>query len=423
VWIKSVFKEKEMRGKKIVLFFVFIAMLLAPSAMVFARGGSQTSGGAAQLKPVKIAVAFWAIDANALLIQKYFSEYVGPALNATFMFSEAVEDADSLITFMENAYAAGCQGIINYQNTSVEQAIAKANELGMYIATQTTIPVENGNLPHNVGFVAAAAEDVANSFGDLVKDLVNDGKNHSIIIVSGGAGFGNPEHYEATATILHTLESVYGLRYERPVETLSVSRAETVAANDRGIKIVIYPGYPMGDTYVTGMSAILQTGEYDTMLACYGAYTRFAVAIDEVEKAYKKDIRISAIVMIDDETRASFSAIDSTGNTMLNSAVLTANISQAAGLFALVYNGVTGYPEKVRVNGGGIYYNTPKWKCHDAAEYERISRIDTSNNTWEVSIDELKQMLVIFNSAADATSIKDQLQSVTAENTLKARGL
>ncbi|MDR1466122.1 MAG: hypothetical protein LBI40_00660 [Treponema sp.] len=384
---------------------------------------SESSGRASGPEPVKIAVAFWAIDANALLIQKYLSEYVGPAFNTTFMFSEAIEDSDSLITFMENAYAAGCQGIINYQNSAIEQAIAKANELGLYIASNTTTKVENGDLPYNLGFVAATATDVANSFGDLVKDMVNDGKNHSIIIVSAGAGFGNAEHSEATATILRTLESVYGLKYESPVETLAVSRAETVVTNDKGIKIVIYPGYPMGNTYVTGMSAILQTGEYDTMLACNAAYARFAVAIDEVEKAYKKDIRISAIVMIDNETKSSFSTIDSTGNTMLNSAVLTANISQAAGLFTLVYNGATGYSEKMRVDGKGIYYNTPKWKCPSAAEYERISKIDTSNDTWEVSIDELKKMLVIFNSDADSTSIAAQLQSVTAENTLKARGL
>jgi hypothetical protein len=419
-----------MKGKRFVVLFVVFAMLALPAA-VFSGGRSQPSGadaaspagGGPRLKPVKIAVAFWAIDANALLVQKYLSEYVGPALHTTFMFSEAVEDADSLITFMENAYAAGCQGIINYQNTSVEQAIAKANELGMYIATNTTVKVENGDLPYNLGFVAATAADVANSFGELVKDLVNDGKDHNIIIVSAGAGFGNPEHYEATVTILHTLESVYGLTYERPVETLAVSRAETVVINNKGIKIVIYPGYPTGNTYVTGMSAILQTGEYDTMLACNAAYARFAVAIDEVEKAYKKDIRISAIVMIEDQTKASFSTIDSTGNAMLNSAVLTANISQVAGLFALVYNGITDYPEKVRVDGKGIYYNTPKWKCHDAAEYERINKIDTSNDTWEVSIDELKKMLVLFNSAADSKSIAAQLQSITAENILKARGL
>jgi hypothetical protein len=420
-----------MKRKRVVLFFMAFVMVMAPADVVFAGGGSQPSGSGAaavpgsgtQLQPVKIAVAFWQIDANSLLVQKYLSEYVGPALNTSFMFSEAVEDADRLITFMENAYAAGCQGIINYQNSSVEQAIAKANELGMYIATNTTVNVENGDLPYNLGFVAATAEDVAASFGDLVKDMVSDGKNHNIIIVSAGAGFGNPEHYEATVTILHTLEAVYGLKYERPVETLAVSRAETVVANDKGIKIVIYPGYPTGNTYVTGMSAILQTGEYDTILACNAAYARFAVAIDEVEKAYKKNIRVSAITAINDQTKTAFVTKDSTGDNSLNSALLMASISQAVGMYSLLYNGITGYADRVRVDGRGIYYNTPKWKCHDAAEYARIEKINTSTNTWEVSIDELRKMLVVFNPAADAKSIASQLQAVTSENVLKARGL
>jgi hypothetical protein len=399
-------------------------LLVLAVLMTFAgcgKKGKEDAGPAPQA--VKIAVVFWQIDANALLVQKYLQEYISPALNVSFMFSEAVEDADSLMTFMENAYAAGCQGIINYQNSSVEQALAKANELGMYIATNTTIKVENKDIPYNVGFVAADAAGVATSFGELVTDLVNDGKNHNVIIVSAGAGFGNPEHYEATTAILHTLEDVYGLRYEKPVESLAVSRAETSVANTKGIKITIYPGFPTGDTYVTGMSALLQTGEYDTILACNAAYARFAVAIDEVEKAYRKNIRVSAITAINDQTKTAFMTIDSSGNNSLDSALLMPSVSQAVGLFSLVYNGITGFADKVRVNGAGTSFNAPKWKCNNAAEYVRIEQINTANDKWEVTIDELKQMLVVFNPNADAASIYRQLESVRSDYILKARGL
>ena len=405
------------KGKVLRVFFVVLITLSV--TMNLAAGGRAESTN----QPVRIAVAFWQIDANSILIQRYFQEYVGPALNVNFMFSEAIEDAASLITFMENAYAAGCQGIINYQNSSVEQALAKANELGMFIATQTPIEVENSNLPYNVGFVAASPESVAESFGDLVRDMVSVNENNGIVIVSAGAGFGNDEHYEATVAILRVLQDIYGLRYERPIETLAVSRAVTEATNNRGIKITIYPGFPTGDTYVTGMSTLLQTGEYDTILACNAAYARFLVAIDEVERAFRKNIRISAITAINDQTRTAFMTIDSTGNNTLDSAMLMPSISQAAGLFALVYNGITGHADRVRVNGRGVYFNAPKWKCHNAAEYLRIERINTSDTNWEVTIDELRQMLVAFNPNANAQSIYRQLESVTAENILRARGL
>jgi hypothetical protein len=407
-------------------FVVMFALVLLAGAN--AGGGSDsgaqgTAGTGPVLKPVKIAVAFWLIDANSLLVQKYLKEYVGPALNVEFMFSEAVDNADKLMTFMENAYATGCQGIINYQNSSVPQAIAKANELGMYIATNASFVEENKELPYNLGFVAAKASGVASSFGELVRDLLNDGQKHSIIIVSAGAAFGNQEHYETAMAILKTLEGVYGLKYTKDIKDLAVSRAETQVDNDKNIKIVIYPGYPGNTTYVTGMSALLQTGDYDTILACNAAYAQFSVAIDEVEKAYKKDIRVSALTQINNQTRTSFTTKDSFGNVSLNSAILNPSISLASGLFALVYNGITGHTDKVRINNEAAFYDAPKWKCNNPDEYARIEKVDVSNDTWEVNLDELKKMLVVFNPSANAQSIYKQLESVTAEYVLKSRGL
>jgi hypothetical protein len=405
---------------------VFVVLLTAAAVSGLSAGAGAEQGTPAPkdaAKSVKIGIVFWQLDSNSMLVQKYFKDYVGPRLNTEFMFSEAIDNADKLMTFMENAYAAGCQGIINYQNSSIPQAIAKANELGMYIATNATPVPENKALPYNVGFVAAEASGVAKSFGELVKDMLNDGQKHSIIIISAGSAFGNPEHYEATIAILQTLAGLYGLKYTKEIKELAVTRAETEAANDKNVKIVIYPGYPTGNTYVTGLSTLLQTGEYDTILACNAAYARCAVAIDEVEKAYKKNIRISAITMIDDSTKTSFTTKDSIGDSSLNSAVVMPSISTAAGLFALVYNGVTGYAEKVRVNNAAYYFNSPKWKCTGAEEYTRIEKVNTSNTAWEVDIEELKKMLTVFNPQADAQSIYKQLESITAESVLKARGL
>jgi hypothetical protein len=400
---------------------VFFLQLMVITGSVFGGGGKQAQ--ADKSGPVKIAVAFWQIDAQSLLVQKYLKDYLGPAFNTEFMFSEAVTDADALITFMENAYAAGCQGIMNYQNSSIEQAIAKANELGMWIATQMPANPANGDLPYNVGYVSADAASVAKDFGELVTSLVQDGKPHNIIIVSAGAGIGNQEHYESTVTILKMLSSIYGMKYEKAVEDLAISRGVTDVNNDKGIKITLYPGFPTGDTYVTGMSSLLQTGEYDTVLACNAAYARFMVAVNEVERAFKKNIRVSAITSINDQTKNTFSTLDSTGDTSLNSALLMPSVSQAVGLFALVYNGITGHSDAVRVNGRGAFYNSPKWKCNNADEYTRIEKINTTSNLWEVNIDEVKQLLVSYNPQANYSSIYKMLNDQTAQRILAARGL
>ena len=83
-----------------------------------------------KLEPYKIAVAFTQINATALSQQEDLKTYIAPAFNVEFMFSEAVDSAEVAMTFLENAYAAGCQAVMNFQNSSVEQINAKANELG-----------------------------------------------------------------------------------------------------------------------------------------------------------------------------------------------------------------------------------------------------------------------------------------------------
>ena len=402
--------------KRIGLFCAVLILLVFGGC----RAQGRTSGVPQQ---VKIAVPFWQIDAQALLTQRYLSEYLGPALNVQFMFSEAVSDAETLMNFIENAYAAGCHGIMNYQNSAVEQAIAKANELGMYIATNTTTMPVNRDLPYNLGLVAASDASVAKDFGDLVMPLISDEQRRNVIIVSAGAGLGNNEHRESTVAILNMLASVHNLRFERTVQDLAVSRSVTDAVNDRGIKITIYPGYPTGDTYVAGMSALLQTGEYDTVLACNAAYARFMVAIDEVERAFRKNIRVSAITTINDQTRTAFTTIDSTGNTSLDSAMLMPSISTAAGLFALVYNGITGHADAIRVNNEGAFYNSPKWKCPSAADYSRIERVNASNDTWEMNVDEVKRLLIQYNPGATYTGIFNTLNGMTIDSILRARGL
>ena len=377
----------------------------------------------AEAPAVKIAVAFYQIDQAALQVQDYLQNYVSPQLNVTFMFSEAIDNVDKLINFMDSAYAAGCQGIMNYQNSSVEQAISKALELEMYIATNTTTAVENGDIPFNMGMAAADAQYCANQFGDMVSGLFSDGEIHNVVIVSAGAGMGNNEHKYSTMAILEMLQNIYGLTYEQDIETMATTRSQIDCANDKGVLITIYPGYPTGDTYVPGMSTILQTGKYDTVLACNAAYAKFSVAIDEVEKSTGKNIRVSAITAINDTTKSGFNTIDSTGNHSLDSAILMPSVSTASALFALVYNGITGYADQFRQDDMGYYYNSPKWVCPDAESYARLEKINSSEDTWEVNIEELKQMLALYNPDANLESLQELMLKMDANYILEARGL
>lgn len=375
------------------------------------------------LEKYKIAVAFTQITAEQLLQQDYLKNYIGPAFNVEFMFSEAIEDADLLMTFMENAYSSGCEGFMNFQNTSIEQANAKANELGMYIITNTANYIENSDLPFSLGSLATSVDSVADMYRDMVDKIVNDGNSHNVVIASAGAGLGNPQHYESTVAILEGLRDLYGLTYDDEIANLASSRNQIEVSTGTDMKILIYPGYPNADTFVSGMSAVLQTGEYDVLLACNQAYTQFSVAIDEVEKAYGFNIKVGAFTTVSDSARSSFTTIDSTGDTSLNSAVLKPSVVVAGGMFAVLYNGITGYSENVRNNGRGDFFNTQMWLVNSAEEYEKLEKINSSADTYELNVEEIKEMLCIYNPNANFQSIYENLDSVTAEGILNARGL
>ena len=212
-----------------------------------------------ELKPYKIAVAFTQINATALAQQEYLKTYIAPAFNVEFMFSEAVDSAEVAMTFLENAYAAGCQAVMNFQNSSVEQINAKANELGMYIISNAP-PAENADLPYVLGSMRAPVSGVADAYKAMVDQFTGDGKAHNVVIISSGAGLGNSQHYECTYAMLETLQKNYNLTYSDTIENLASSRGMTEVETGTDMKILLYPGYPNSDTYVSGLSAELQTG-------------------------------------------------------------------------------------------------------------------------------------------------------------------
>lgn len=382
----------------------------------------ENGGEEVKLEPYKIAVAFTQINATALAQQEYLKTYVAPAFNVEFMFSEAVDSAEVAMTFIENAYAAGCQAIMNFQNSSVEQINAKANELGMYIISNAPA-AENSDLPYVLGYMAGSIPDCAAAYKNMVDRFTSDGQPHNVIIISAGAGLGNSQHYECTYAMLEALQAKYDLTYSETIEDLASSRGMTQVETGTDMKILLYPGYPNSDTYVSGLSAELQTGEYDIVLGCNQATTKFAVAIDEVERAYNMDIKVGYFTSIDDATTSAVNTKDVSGNASVNSVIVNPGDVLVGGMFAVLYNGISGHADAMRVDGEGITFNSPLWLAEDAEMYLKLAGLNVSADTLELSTDEIRNMLCIFNADADAASIQQQLSAATAAAVLEARGL
>ncbi|MGM9607259.1 MAG: hypothetical protein ACI3XJ_07120 [Oscillospiraceae bacterium] len=375
-----------------------------------------------ELKPYKIAVAFTQINATALAQQEYLEKYIGPAFNVEFMFSEAVDSAEVAMTFIENAYAAGCQAIMNFQNSSVEQINAKANELGMYIISNSP-PAENNDLPYVLGNMRIPVSGVAESFKEVVNQFTSDGKDHNVVIISAGAGLGNTQHYECTYAILEALQQKYGLTYSDTIENLASSRGMTEVDTGTDMRILLYPGYPNADTYVSGLSAELQTGVYDVVLGCNFATTKFAVAIDEVERAYNVDVKVGYVTSIDDAATAAVTTKDVHGNSSVDSIIINPGDTLVGGMFAVLYNGLSGHADAMRTDGAGTVFDTPLWLATDAETYLKLAGLNGSADTLEMSVEDIQEMLCIYNADVTASSLQEKILTLTADGVLSARGL
>lgn len=186
-----------------------------------------------------------------------------------------------MTTFIENAYAAGCQGVIVDLSNSIDQAAAVCNDLGMwFVGISSADAAENMEMEKYVGVVGAGAAGYGASYADAIKSVVNDGKNHSILLMSGAACYGATSFIEGTAGSLKALQDVYGLKYTKDIKELATTKTQIDAENDKGIKITIFPG--MADLATT-VSPLLQTGNYDVLVGTSNIYDSLGVAVDEVE--------------------------------------------------------------------------------------------------------------------------------------------
>lgn len=323
-----------------------------PPSEPAANGTSQPEGtdspSAPSYTPVKIAFAANGLDETMVEMMNAMKTTIGPALNIEFMFSEAISDAGALTTFIENAYASGCQAVWTNVTSSIDQAAGVCEELGMYfVGISSDVAKENLTLEHYVGVTGASAAGYATAYSQALSSVVDDGKEHSVLILSGAACYGATSFIEGTVGSLQALADVYGLTYEQDLYALATSSTQVEAANDKGIKITVFPG--MADLATT-VSPLLQTGDYDVLVGTSNIYESLGVAVDEVEKALNIDIKMISRAAFSDNTKMTFNTKDSQGSPIMDAIVLNGAYEHVAAV-AMLRNALDGNVDKMRDNG------------------------------------------------------------------------
>lgn len=344
---------------------ISMALVLTLVLSLFAGCGSNattaapatSSGNSSAAEPAKtesgyakkkVAIAFNGNNDDVLRTQEAFDKYIGPALNLEFMYSETISDAGALVTFIQNAYASGCEAIMTNCSGDIDQAAAVCNDLGLYfVGISSSGSKENSEMPYYASVCGASAEGYGESYAEAIRSVVGDGQQHSVLILSGAACYGATSFIEGAAGSLRALQDVYGLKYETDIQALATTSTQVDAANDKGVKITIVPG--MQDL-ANMVSPLLQTGEYDVVVGTTDIYGSLSIAIDEVEKALGKNIHMISRSAFSKTVDGAFNVKDSTGNTIMDAMVSVGLYEFVAGVIVL-RNCLDGYAENMRDGG------------------------------------------------------------------------
>ncbi len=368
----------------------------------------------------KIGVMLLKIDDESATISKYFQDYIGPRYNCEFVFSEAVTTDEAAITVIENFADAGCDAVMAYySSSSPENTCLLAQEYGMVYNI-------NGNRnPQTEALYAMNPDNFAGTYGanqPEVGKLFSEWMNSSLtltdedgfLVCTGSASTGNVQHIEISTNIMDFIQNAYGLTFDKPVSELLTSSSPILAPNDQGIEIYIYPGSTQ-DGYLQGLSAALQTGNYNYLLSSVPmVYTQAAVVVDEVEASFEKDITVASFGILGDALKTSFETQDRFGNSSINMATIKSPTLVASIAFIEIYNVLTGYRNVMEDENGemsGLQFKM--WSVSSLEEYNTVAGWDKDETNYIVDYDVIDSMLGVCNPDLTGEKIQDVLDSVT----------
>ena len=330
------------------------------------------------------------------IARNYLETIVGPTFNMEFIYSEKLSDANGLIAFMEQCYAAGCDGIVNLvtANDAIAQGAHKAEEWGIWFATQNSAWVEEvAGLEHNVGQCGADPAAVGEAYKAAFEEILSDGQPHSAVLFEGAAvggdkGQGAASHFYSAVGVLEAFQETYGLTYDKPIADL-VNQQDPGEVNtgNPDVHIYLYPGRNPGDA-VTALLPVLQTGNYDIFAAVF-SFAAFTNAIADVEQSTGKDIKVIGTAQIEQQTKTGFETTDPTGDTVLNGAILN-DLPLACAINCIeLMHAFNGDAASMKDNGQAILLGVRSYAVLGADTYAKAEKLNTAPELYILTAEDL----------------------------------
>lgn len=394
----------------------------ASSSTTESAGSTEATTESAGSSDAKYVIGIAEAQANdeVTIRRAYLENFIAPTYNVEFIFSEVLKDDAATKTFIENCINSGADAIIDMKSASgtMAQLCEEAGLVYTFNGNYVSSPeLYSKDYPALSGCIGANNEQVGALFGDWLEENASEDGSEGFLISTSLASQGNTQHIEIAKAILEGLQQKYGLTFTKSIDELVAVSETTNAENDKGILVTLYPGSPNKDTWLPGISTLLQSGQYQMFMSSGQTYNQTATVVDEVEKAFGIDIKVASVGALGNTLTTAFNTQDVNGNPSVDLVAVKSVSAMTACMFATTYNALTAGAESTAVrdaDGMPVYYT---FNFIGITSPEELAETTTWDNmeagTWIADKDFVDSMLVSVNPDITAADVNNAMTSLS----------
>lgn len=370
-----------------------IALLLALTMMLAMTSCAQKTEEQEHIHKIGVIV-YDLKDEQVQAFREYMEGYLGENFSdVDFLYSAGVTTDVEEMEFLNNAIAAGVEGIIAFNSFDIEKEVSLCASHGVYYLrpSSTTDPEDFAKVednPYFLGYFGPGNEMEYQAGYDMGKYFATAGTSDNYFIVSGGAGT-NVMHEQRAEGILDALQEAYGVQFDQTSEELA-SSAEPVRVESGALKVTVFPGY-IGVPDV-GSQAVAEF-EKDPAGIVMGVIPLQTIA-DSLG-----DAELGVIDCYTENNGQLFK----NGNLKYLCGKYQSIIGPA---FAAMYNAVTGYSEDFREDGKAFAIQQGFWTSTNYRDFQEKYALSSGIALNAYSYEDLLDVCKAHNADADLSDLK-----------------
>ena len=376
------------KAKKIIALLLALTMMLAMT--------SCTQKTEEQEHIHKIGVIVYDLkDEQVQAFREYMEGYLGENFSdVDFLYSAGVTTDVEEMEFLNNAIAAGVEGIIAFNSFDLEKEVSLCASHGVYYLrpSSTTDPEDFAKVednPYFLGYFGPGNEMEYEAGYDMGAYFAKEQISDSYFLLSGGAGT-NVMHEQRAEGMLDALQEAYGVQIDQSSTELA-SASEPVSVEAGNLKVTVFPGY----------IRVPDVGPQ-------------AVAEFEKDQAGVVMSTIPVQTIADSLGNASLGTVDcyteANGKLFKNGNLkyLCGKYESIIGpAFAAIYNAVTGYSEDFREDGKAFAIQQGFWTSTDYQDFKEKYELSSGITLNAYSYEDLLEVCKAHNPNATLDDLKE----------------